>query len=85
MLFRSAWLLALSIAATWVRPDVPAGPQLAVIGAVFVLATPPCCIPWAFLGHGAARALGPGPRMRAFNIAMAVLLVASMLPMALEG
>jgi threonine/homoserine/homoserine lactone efflux protein len=80
-----AWLLALSIAATWVRPDAPAIPQLAVIGAVFFLVTPPSCIPWALLGHGAARLLGHGPRLRAFNIAMAILLVISMLPMALEG
>ncbi len=80
-----AWLLALSIAATWVRPEVPAGPQLAVIGAVFLVVGPPCNVPWALLGHGAARVLGQGWRMRAFNIAMAVLLVVSMLPMALEG
>lgn len=80
-----AWLLALSIAATWVRPEVPAGPQLLVIGAVFVLVTPPSCLPWALLGEGAARLLGAGRRMRAFNIAMAVLLVVSMLPMVLEG
>ena len=80
-----AWLLALSIAAAWVRPDAPAVPQLLAIGAVFFLVTPPSCIPWALLGHGAARLLGHGPRLRAFNIAMAVLLVVSMLPMALEG
>ena len=80
-----AWLLALSIAAAWVRVEEPVGPQLAVIGAVFFLVTPPSCIPWALLGHGAARVLGQGWRMRAFNIAMAVLLVVSMLPMALEG
>jgi threonine/homoserine/homoserine lactone efflux protein len=80
-----AWLLALSIAAAWVRPDAPAGPQLAVIGVVFFLVTVPSCLPWALLGHGAARLLGQGRRMRAFNIAMAVLLVASMLPIALEG
>jgi threonine/homoserine/homoserine lactone efflux protein len=80
-----AWLLALSVAAAWVRPDAPVGPQLAVIGVVFFLVTVPSCLPWALLGHGAARLLGQGRRMRAFNIAMAVLLVASMLPIALEG
>lgn len=80
-----AWLLALSIAAAWVRPDAPAVPQLLVIGAVFFLVTPPSCIPWALLGDGAARLVGHGPRMRLFNIAMAVLLVASMIPLVLEG
>ena len=80
-----AWLLALSIAAAWVRPDEAALPQLLVIGAVFFLVTPPSCIPWALLGEGAARLLGPGRRMRVFNIAMAIVLVVSMLPMVLEG
>ncbi len=90
-----AWLLALSIAAAWVRPDAPAVPQLAVIGAVFFLVTLPSCLPWALLGHGASRLAGQeragqewagrGNWMRAFNIAMAVLLVVSMVPMALEG
>ena len=80
-----AWLLALSIAAAWVRPDEAALPQLLVIGAVFFLVTPPSCIPWALLGEGAARLLGPGRRMRVFNLAMAIVLVVSMLPMVLEG
>ena len=80
-----AWLLALSIAATWVRPDAPAVLQLAAIGAVFFVVGPPCNLPWALLGAGAARLLGHGARMRAFNIAMAVLLVVSMLPIALAG
>ena len=80
-----AWLLALSIAAAWVRPDEAALPQLLVIGAVFFLVTPPSCSPWALLGEGAARLLGPGRRMRVFNIAMAIVLVVSMLPMVLEG
>lgn len=80
-----AWLLALTIAAAWVRPAAPIGPQLALIGVVFLLVTPPCCIPWALLGRGAVRLLGHGPALRAFNIAMAVALVASMLPLVLEG
>ncbi|MCC6719288.1 MAG: hypothetical protein IT555_15505 [Acetobacteraceae bacterium] len=80
-----AWLLALSIAAAWVRPDAPAMPQLLVIGAVFFLVTPPSCIPWALLGQGSARLAGHGRGLRAFNIAMALLLVASVVPMVLEG
>ncbi len=80
-----AWLLALSIAAAWVRPEAALAPQLTVIGLVFFLVTVPSCLPWALLGDGAARVLGGGARMRAFNIAMALLLVASMLPIALEG
>lgn len=83
-----AWLMALSVAAAWVRPEADAVPQLLVIGAVFFVVTVPSCVPWALLGQGAARLLGPrdgqGGRMRAFNIAMAVLLVGSMVPMVLE-
>jgi len=79
------WLLALSIAATWVRPDAPAVPQLAVIGAAFFVIGLPSNLAWALLGVGAAHFLGRGPRMRFFDIAMALLLVASMLPIALEG
>jgi len=80
-----AWLLALTIAAAWVRPGAPVVPQLAVIGLVFMLVTPPCCIPWALVGRGAARFLGRGRAYRAFNVAMAVALLASMLPLVLEG
>jgi threonine/homoserine/homoserine lactone efflux protein len=80
-----AWLLALTIAAAWVRPGAPIGPQLALIGAVFLLVTPPCCLPWALLGRGAVCVLGEGRGLRAFNVAMAIALVASMLPLVLEG
>ena len=56
-----------------------------MIGLVFLVVCPPCCLPWALLGRGAARLLGDGRRLRAFNIAMAVLLVVSMVPVAFEG
>ena len=56
-----------------------------MIGAAFFVVGPPCNLPWALLGVGAAHCLDHGPRMRGFNIAMAVLLVAAMLPIALEG
>lgn len=78
-----AWLLALSIASAWVSPARPMLPQLLVICAVFFVACPPCCLPWALLGTGAARVLGSPARLRWFNIAMAVLLVVSMVPVAL--
>jgi hypothetical protein len=42
-----------------------------------------CCLPGALLGVGAARLLVSPARLRAFNIAMATLLVLSMLPVAL--
>ncbi len=75
-----AWLLALSIASAWVQPDAPALPQLLAIAGVFALVNMPCALPWALLGTGAARVFTTPRAMRRFNIAMAVLLVASMLP-----
>jgi threonine/homoserine/homoserine lactone efflux protein len=78
-----AWLLALSIASAWIRPNAPALPQLLLIGFVFFLVGPPSNLPWALLGTGAARYLATPARLRAFNIAMAILLVLSMLPVAI--
>lgn len=78
-----AWLLALSIASAWVRPGAAAMPQLLLIGGVFAVVGPPCNLPWALLGTGAARLLTTPARLRGFNLAMAALLLASMLPVVL--
>jgi len=40
---------------------------------------------WALLGRGAARLLHSSRRLRAFNIAMALLLVASIVPVLIES
>ncbi|WP_263139842.1 LysE family translocator [Pseudomonas sp. RIT-PI-AD] len=44
---------------------------------VFLLISIPCLSAWALLGRGAARFLRAGSRMKAFNVAMALLLVLS--------
>lgn len=75
------WLLALSIASAWVQPTSPSMPQLLLIGATFGAVGPACNLPWALLGSGAARFITNPRRLRAFNIAMALLLVVSMLPL----
>jgi threonine/homoserine/homoserine lactone efflux protein len=80
-----AWLLALSIATAWVRPEGSVLGQLLVIGGVFVIVTTPCCLPWALLGAGAARLFSSPTAVRRFNVAMAVLLVASMVPLVMGG
>lgn len=79
-----AWLLALSIASAWVLPGRAVLPQVATVALAFAVVGPPCTVPWALLGSGAARLLHSPARLRAFNIGMAVLLLASMLPIALE-
>ena len=45
----------------------------------------PCLLVWALLGSGAGRLLHSPVRLRAFNIAMALLLVASLVPVLIEG
>ena len=51
------------------------------IAGVFAIVAIPCILPWAMLGSGTARILNAPHRLRAFNVAMAVLLVASVVPM----
>ena len=62
--------------------DLPLAHQAATVGLVFLAVALPCIMPWALLGAAAARLLQDPSRLRAFNIAMAVLLVLSMLPVA---
>lgn len=79
----TAWLLTVSVISAWIVPQRPLLPQIALFAAVFALAVPPCATPWALLGTGAARLLGSPARLRFFNVAMAVLLIGSMLPVVL--
>jgi len=51
------------------------------VALVFVAVSMPCLLVWAGIGAGAGRVLGTPSRLRAFNIAMALLLVASLVPM----
>jgi threonine/homoserine/homoserine lactone efflux protein len=78
-----AWLLALSVGALFVAPVQsawPVPPALLVVAAVFFAVGLPCNLLWAGLGRGATRLLTSPARLRAFNVAMAILLVVSMLP-----
>jgi threonine/homoserine/homoserine lactone efflux protein len=45
----------------------------------------PCLLVWALLGSGAGRLLRSPVQLRAFNVAMALLLVLSLLPVLIEG
>ena len=61
----------------------PAGDTLSEtlrIAAVFALVGLPCTLVWAGLGAGAARILRTEVALRGFNIAMALLMVGSLLP-----
>ncbi len=78
-----AWFIALAASAAWVLPGQAMGPQVAAIAGVFLVVCLPSVLAWAALGSAAARLLHSPARLRAFNIGMAALMVASMLPVAL--
>jgi|KBSSwiStaDraftv2_1062776.scaffolds.fasta_scaffold949349_2 threonine/homoserine/homoserine lactone efflux protein len=80
-----AWLIAAAAAGEYLSPDRPLAVQLARIFVVFLLVGMPCLLVWALLGSGAARLLHSPTRLRAFNVAMALLLVASLIPVLIEG
>jgi len=79
-----AWLIAAAAAGEYLLPDRPLPSQLARIFVVFLLVGMPCLLVWAALGGGAGRLLHSPARLRAFNVAMALLLVASLVPVLIE-
>jgi threonine/homoserine/homoserine lactone efflux protein len=54
---------------------------MAIVAATFGVLTLPSCAVWAGMGAGLRRWLSAAKRLRAFNIIMAVLLVASLWPL----
>ncbi len=80
-----AWLIGVGAAAEYMTPHAPLAGQLLAIFVVSLLVGPPCVVVWAVIGHGASRLLTSPARLRAFNIAMALLLVASLVPVLAEG
>ncbi len=79
-----AWMITLGVAGAFIEPGRPPAPQVALIAVTFFAVGLPCILPWALLGSMAGRLLRSPARLRAFNIAMAALMVASMLPVAFE-
>lgn len=74
------WVMVVSVVSIW----VPEGPEammwIALIFAVFVVVGVGSTIAWAALGSLIARLFHDPRRLRLFNLAMAVLLVASLWP-----
>lgn len=75
-----AWMLAAAAIPAFTAEGAPLVPQVVAIAFVFTAVTMPCLLVWAGLGIGAARLLREPGRLRTFNIAMALLLVASLVP-----
>jgi threonine/homoserine/homoserine lactone efflux protein len=77
-----AWAMALTAASTY----TPEGSSLAVVivAGTFMLVGAPCSAAWAGFGQGMRRFLDRPPVLRAFNLTMAALLVASLYPLVVE-
>lgn len=73
-----SWLISTSAAATFLnRSGGPTYWQAATLAGLFVLAALPSCFPWLAFGAVLQRLLRSERALRTFNMAMGVLLVAS--------
>jgi threonine/homoserine/homoserine lactone efflux protein len=79
-----ALMMCVTAASAYAPPDRPIMGALLVTG-VFFIAGMPCVALWVLLGRMMRGLLQDRKRLRAFNWAMAVLLIASMAPMAGEA
>jgi threonine/homoserine/homoserine lactone efflux protein len=77
-----AVLIALGAVALYIRPEHAAG-DLAILVAVFAASTILSVVAWTGGGVALRGLLGEARRARIFNIVMALLLVASIVPMVL--
>lgn len=77
-----AWIIAVTAISTYTsasRGSLAA--QAAALAAAFLVVTFPVTLLWASVGVGAARLLRTPGLLRAFNVVLAVLLVASLVPL----
>ena len=80
-----AWLIAAALPANTCRRTTRSCCSWRASSQSSSLVGMPCLLVWAALGSGAGRLLHSPARLRAFNIAMALLLVASLVPVLIEG
>ena len=77
-----AWLTAVSGIAAYATEGGQVAPaKVLILATLFLLVCVPVTMLWTGLGAGASQVLRTGRRMRAFNAAMAAVLVASLVPM----
>lgn len=77
-----AWAVALIVTVSYTSPQNYL-PSLILMILLFAVVNLPAISTWAAAGVALRRYLGSGRRLAAFNVAMAVLLTASMLPVVL--
>ena len=75
-----AWAMILSAMTVFIDPVGSKFLQVAGIAALFAIVVLPNCIAWAAFGQAIRRFLEDERRRRWFNVAMAVLLIASAVP-----
>lgn len=75
-----AWMMAMAAIPAFTTPSGDTLTETLRIAAAFVLVGFPCTLAWAWLGAGAASVLRAPAALRTFNIVMAALMVASIVP-----
>jgi threonine/homoserine/homoserine lactone efflux protein len=78
-----AWVIALGAVATYTSADAVLL-EVLLLAAIFLVVCVPSTALWTGIGAGAARLLRSPRALRRFNVAMALLLVASLLPLLAE-
>jgi threonine/homoserine/homoserine lactone efflux protein len=76
-----AWIIAIGAVTTYTSVGGDVLAETLLIAAVFALVSLPSSAVWAVIGLAAGRLLQSDRSLRVFNIAMAILLVASLLPL----
>ena len=79
------WMIGLGASSMFISPEQPLPLQVARIGLIFTLVAFPCMLPWVPIGKGARYVLRSSWQFRAFNIVMALLLVACLLMLPAKG
>lgn len=79
-----AWVLAVSALSTYTTGEADRVAQTLVMAAIFAAVCLPCVSAWAVVGTVIGRFLRAPRLLRAFNIAMATLLLASLTPAFLQ-
>ncbi len=79
------WVIAISAVVTFTNAGSSALPKAAALAAIFFVVILPALAFWTLTGVGAARVLRTARAMRTFNLAMASLLVASVVPLLREA
>ena len=79
-----AWVMAIGAMSVYVRPDHAAA-DIIMVTLVFGLVNVPSVGTWAAFGHALRNALRDPAKVRIFNVAMALLLVASVLPIVMAA